>query len=168
MGAEVPFVLSVAGTLVRGSIDLLVERPDGSVLVVDYKTDRLGDRDPEEVVSRYSVQRDLYALAAAARGERRWRPPTSSSSGPTHRSGRASEAPSSRPLEAGSRRLLERLAAGRFEVTEHPHRELCLDCPARERLCSHDTAAQMREDPDPAIRRPSRRAEPQLSLLEGE
>ena len=45
--AEVPFVLSVGGTLVRGSIDLLVERPDGSVLVVDYKTDRLEGRDPK-------------------------------------------------------------------------------------------------------------------------
>ena len=49
---EVPFVLSIGGTLIRGSIDLLAVRPDGSVLVVDYKTDRLaapgpgGDRHP--------------------------------------------------------------------------------------------------------------------------
>jgi hypothetical protein len=58
--------------------------------------------------------------------------------------------------------VLKRLAAGRFDVTDRPHRALCLDCPARERLCSHDTAAQMREDPDPPIG-----TEPQLSLLEG-
>ena len=58
--------------------------------------------------------------------------------------------------------MLERLAAGRFDVTDRPHPALCLDCPARERLCSHHTAAQMREDPDPPIG-----AEPQLSLLEG-
>jgi hypothetical protein len=58
--------------------------------------------------------------------------------------------------------LLERLAAGHFDVTDRPHRALCLDCPARERLCSHETAAQMRDDPDPPIG-----AEPQLSLLEG-
>ncbi len=56
------------GTLVRGSIDLLVERTDGSVLVVDYKTDRLQGRDPMQAAERYRVQRDLYALAAAARG----------------------------------------------------------------------------------------------------
>src|SRR5262249_59685562 len=68
VSAEVPFVISVAEPLVRGSIDLLVEREDGSVLVVDYKTDRLRDREPAEIVSRYAVQRDLYALAAAARG----------------------------------------------------------------------------------------------------
>jgi hypothetical protein len=47
--------------------------------------------------------------------------------------------------------LLEQLEAGRFEVTHHPHRALCLDCPARERLCSQEKAAQMRDSPDPAI-----------------
>src|SRR5262249_11187994 len=46
---EVPFVLSIGGTLIRGSIDLLATRPDGSVLVVDYKTDRLAGRDPAEI-----------------------------------------------------------------------------------------------------------------------
>ena len=61
-------MLSVGGTLIRGSIDLLAVRPDGSVLVVDYKTDRLAGRDPAEIATRYSIQRDLYALAAAARG----------------------------------------------------------------------------------------------------
>jgi hypothetical protein len=68
--------------------------------------------------------------------------------------------------------LLEGIAAGRFEVTRRPHRALCADCPARERLCSHDTAAQMREDPDPPIelarqQPPVETGEPQLSLLEG-
>jgi ATP-dependent exoDNAse (exonuclease V) beta subunit len=161
VSAEVPFVLTVAGTLVRGSIDLLVERPDGSVLVVDYKTDRLGDGDPVQTVSRYSVQRDLYALAAATRGApvetayvflERPDPPVRESFGEAE-------------LESARGRIeavLKRLAAGRFDVTDRPHRALCLDCPARERLCSHDTAAQMREDPDPPIG-----TEPQLSLLEG-
>jgi ATP-dependent helicase/nuclease subunit A len=162
VSAEVPFVLSVAGTLVRGSIDLLVERPDGSVLVVDYKTDRLNGRDPSETASRYSVQRDLYALAAAGRGTpvetayvflEQPEPPVREQFG-------EAELESARGrIEA----LLQRLAAGRFEVTDRPHRALCLDCPARERLCSHDTAAQMRDDPDPPIG-----AEPQLSLLEGQ
>jgi len=138
-----------------------VERPDGSVLVVDYKTDRLGDGDPVQTVSRYSVQRDLYALAAATRGApvetayvflERPDPPVRESFGEAE-------------LESARGRIeavLKRLAAGRFDVTDRPHRALCLDCPARERLCSHDTAAQMREDPDPPIG-----TEPQLSLLEG-
>jgi hypothetical protein len=59
--------------------------------------------------------------------------------------------------------VLERLAAGRFDVTPHPHRAHSLDCPARERLCSHSPADTMRESPDPAIGG----GEPQLSLLEG-
>jgi ATP-dependent helicase/nuclease subunit A len=170
VSAEVPFVISVGGTLIRGSIDLLVERPDGSVLVVDYKTDRLGDRDPADVVERYSVQRDLYALAAAARGApvetayvflERPEAPVRESFGPDD-------------LQAARARIesvLGELAAGRFEVTDRPHRALCADCPARERLCSHDTAAQMRDDPDPPIAPSKRDAngqdDPQLSLLEG-
>ncbi len=173
VSAEVPFVISIGGTLIRGSIDLLVERPDGSVLVVDYKTDRLESRDPADVVERYSVQRDLYALAAAARGTpvrtayvflEQPESPVRSSFGEAD-------------LEAARGRIeavLDRLGAGRFEVTHRPHKALCADCPARERLCSHDTAAQMRDDPDPPIE-PSPRdepeagavtAEPQLSLLE--
>jgi ATP-dependent helicase/nuclease subunit A len=147
---EVPFVLSIRGTLIRGSIDLLAPRSDGSVMVVDYKTDRLKGRDPRDIVSRYSIQRDLYALAAASRGA------------PVETAyvflERPDEAVRTRfdeaALEAARGRVeavLESLAAGRFEVTHRPHRALCADCPARERLCSHSTAAQMRDHPDPPI-----------------
>jgi ATP-dependent helicase/nuclease subunit A len=177
---EVPFVLSVGGTLIRGSIDLLADmrgratRRDpingGSVLVVDYKTDRLEGRDPAEIVSRYSIQRDLYALAAAARGT------------PVEMAyvflGRPDEPVresfDEAGLEAARTRVesvLERLAAGRFDVTDRPHKALCADCPARERLCSHGTAAQMRDDPDPPIEpggdpEPADAGAPQLTLLE--
>jgi hypothetical protein len=78
--------------------------------------------------------------------------------------------------------LLERLAEGRFEVTDRPHRALCLDCPARERLCSHQQSAQLRDSPDPPIEPIPRGSaepregdsaeagdsDPQLSLLGGE
>jgi ATP-dependent exoDNAse (exonuclease V) beta subunit len=180
VSAEVPFVLKVGGTLVRGSIDLLAERRDGSILVVDYKTDRLRGREPEEMVSRYAVQRDLYALAAAARG------------GPVETAYVFLERPDpavrthfdEAGLDAARGRaeaVLERLAAGRFEVTDRPHRALCHDCPARARLCSHEAAAQMRDDPEPPIEPPdpdggaaaaeqgpaSPDEASQLSLLEG-
>ncbi len=65
---EVPFVLSLAETPIRGSIDLLADRGDRGTLVVDYKTDRLDGREPEQLAGRYRVQRELYALAAAERG----------------------------------------------------------------------------------------------------
>ena len=39
-------------------------------------------------------------------------------------------------------------AASRFEVTDRPHRALCADCPARERLCSYPIELTMRDSPE--------------------
>jgi ATP-dependent helicase/nuclease subunit A len=59
---EQPFVLNVScesGSLaVRGTIDLLVELPDGSAEIIDYKRARASDP------SAYRFQLALYALAA--------------------------------------------------------------------------------------------------------
>ena len=63
--AEVPLLLGVGDTVLRGSIDLLVEREVAPPLVVDYKTDRLGGAAPAERAARYEVQRSIYALAVA-------------------------------------------------------------------------------------------------------
>lgn len=66
--AELPIVLGVGGLTIRGFVDLLVEE-DGRLTVVDYKTNQLKGRDPEELMEGYELQRDLYALAVArARG----------------------------------------------------------------------------------------------------
>jgi hypothetical protein len=61
----VPLLLGVGDTVLRGSIDLLVEREGAPPLVVDYKTDRLGGASPSERAERYEVQRSIYALAVA-------------------------------------------------------------------------------------------------------
>jgi ATP-dependent helicase/nuclease subunit A len=168
--AEVPFVLSVGATLVRGSIDLLVQRADGPVSVVDYKTDRLEDRDPAEVAERYRVQRDLYALAATSRGtlvETAYvfleRPED-----PVRERFEAADLDAARArIEA----LLGELAKGRLEVTDRPHRALCHDCPARERLCSYGSELTMRDSPEPPVSATEpavpEGAQPQMSLLEG-
>ncbi|HEY3435912.1 MAG TPA: PD-(D/E)XK nuclease family protein, partial [Solirubrobacterales bacterium] len=63
--AEVPLLLGIGDTVLRGSIDLLVERGDAPPLVIDYKTDRLGSADPAERAAHYGVQRSIYALAVA-------------------------------------------------------------------------------------------------------
>jgi ATP-dependent helicase/nuclease subunit A len=63
--AEVPLLLGVGGTVLRGSIDLLVEREGAPPLVVDYKTDRLDGASPAEHAARYAAQRAIYALAVA-------------------------------------------------------------------------------------------------------
>jgi ATP-dependent helicase/nuclease subunit A len=117
------------------------------VLVVDYKTDRLGDRDLGETVSRYSIQRDLYALAAAARGA----PVETAYVFLERPDAPLREVFGETELEAARGRVegvLERLAAGRFDVTDRPHRALCADCPARERLCSHPIELTMRDSPE--------------------
>ena len=66
-GARSRSFVPVGGHLVEGFIDLLHERPDGSLVVVDWKTDRA--RSAAEVdasVGRYRAQGAAYAVAVAA------------------------------------------------------------------------------------------------------
>ena len=65
MRAEVPLLLGIGGTVLRGSIDLLVEREGAPPLVIDYKTDRLAGADPAERAGHYRIQLSIYALAVA-------------------------------------------------------------------------------------------------------
>src|SRR6185436_13479476 len=58
-----------AGTVLRGSIDLLVDNGERPPLIVDFKTDRLGRHDPKEVCARYEIQRDIYARAVSEASE---------------------------------------------------------------------------------------------------
>ncbi len=67
--AEVPLLIEVADTVLRGSIDLLVEEESKPPLIVDYKTDRVDGAEPAAMVARYEIQQAIYALAVAeARG----------------------------------------------------------------------------------------------------
>jgi ATP-dependent exoDNAse (exonuclease V) beta subunit len=63
--AEVPLLIEVADTVLRGSIDLLVEEDGAPPLIVDYKTDRVDGSGPAELVVRYEIQQAIYALAVA-------------------------------------------------------------------------------------------------------
>ncbi len=146
---EYPFAFSLGGgePLVTGVLDLLVEQPDGSALIVDYKSDRLADgEDLELLVQRdYGFQRLLYALAAIEDGashvqivhwflERpgEWVPVSFDS----------------HEREGLRELLLERIALMRakgFAVTETPHRAVCLTCPARGGLCSWGETRTMSE-----------------------
>jgi ATP-dependent helicase/nuclease subunit A len=67
--AEVPLLTEVAGTVLRGSIDLLVEDNGSPPLIVDYKTDRVDGSALAELTAPYEIQQAIYALAVAeARG----------------------------------------------------------------------------------------------------
>ena len=63
--AEVEILLRISGSLVRGAIDLLVEDAGRAPLIVDFKTDRLGGHAPADLMERYGIQRDIYALAVS-------------------------------------------------------------------------------------------------------
>jgi ATP-dependent exoDNAse (exonuclease V) beta subunit len=137
--AEVPILLGIAGTVLRGSIDLLAERDGARPMVVDYKTDRLDGSDPAERAAGYAIQRSLYALAVAeAQGIpevevayvflERPDAPQISVFGPAE-------------IEAGRERisaLVTQIGAGEFPVAAEEERSwaLCKGCPALNRLCS--------------------------------
>jgi ATP-dependent helicase/nuclease subunit A len=137
--AEVPLLLGVGGTVLRGSIDLLVEREGAPPLVVDYKTDRLDGSTPAERAEKYEAQRAIYALAVAeALGAEEVevayvfldRPdePAISLLGPEE-------------MAAARGRLedrIARIARGEFPVAPPERRDwaLCRGCPALRGLCS--------------------------------
>jgi ATP-dependent helicase/nuclease subunit A len=137
--AEVPILLDVEGSVLRGSIDLLVEDDDAPPLIVDYKTDRLGSKSPAEHAAEYETQRSIYALAVAeSRGceevevayvflERPGEPWIDLL-------GRAE-------LNAARKQLgatVGRIAGGEFAVAPLERRtgELCHRCPALGRVCA--------------------------------
>ncbi len=137
--AEVPILLGAGGTVLRGSIDLLVERDGAPPLVVDYKTDRLRGEDPAARAGHYEVQRSIYALAAAA------------SLGAEEvevayvfleRAGAPSRTILTRAdMDAGRARIdaaVAQISAGNFAPAPEPERtwDLCRGCPALGRLCS--------------------------------
>lgn len=137
--AEAPLLLGIAGTVLRGSIDLLVEGEGNPPLVIDYKTDRLGDSIPVEHAARYGIQRDIYALAVA---ESRNAPEVEVAYVFLERPEEAvitTLGPAE--IEVGRERLraaIERIGQGDFPPAEPERRDwtLCRGCPALGRTCS--------------------------------
>ena len=132
---EMPFILPLGGSVVRGTIDLYAEEA-GLPLVVDYKTDALGGQTVEELVDRYGVQRSIYALAAA-RESKRVRTAYVFLERPSEPVELELDAAALATARQELEELIAGIEAGRFEVTPEPHAALCWDCPARARLCSH-------------------------------
>jgi ATP-dependent exoDNAse (exonuclease V) beta subunit len=141
--AEVPILLGVGDTVLRGSIDLLVEREGEPPLVVDYKTDRLKGSEPAARATNYETQRTIYALAVAeSLGVpevevayvflERPEEPAVSTLGPA-------------AMDAGRERLataIARIGRGEFPVAPVERRDwaLCRGCPALRGLCSGPSA----------------------------
>jgi ATP-dependent helicase/nuclease subunit A len=156
---EVPFAFAVAaedgagglggGRLVAGVIDVLAVEADGGCVVLDYKSDRVGaEVDLEALAERdYGVQRLLYALAVLRDGCESVEVVHWFLERPEEWVGARFVADDAGALQA---RLAERLARVRedpFAVSRHPHRGLCLTCPARAGLCSWSERETLREQP---------------------
>jgi ATP-dependent helicase/nuclease subunit A len=146
---EAPFAFALepgpGSLLVHGVVDVLATEPDGTVLVVDYKTDRIDDADPEELTSRdYGTQRLVYALAALRQGAPRVEVAHCFLERPE-------ETALATFTAADADELAERLVGvaggvlrSEFPVAERPHRDLCGTCPGRRTLCSHPEALTLR------------------------
>jgi ATP-dependent exoDNAse (exonuclease V) beta subunit len=132
--SELPFAFEHDGVLLHGRFDFFWREGERAV-VVDYKTNRLGESTPDEVVGReYSIQRLVYALAALRAGveevevifaflERAEAPVAA-------RLSRA-DIPA---LEAELSAAIAAIQEGGFRPT--PHELACPGCPALDRVCA--------------------------------
>jgi ATP-dependent helicase/nuclease subunit A len=142
---ELPFAYTLeppgaAGrsVLINGFVDLHAVE-DGGLLVVDYKSDVLEDRDPIELTAdHYSTQRIVYALAALRAGAARVEVVHCYLEQPERLATASYEAGDAARLEAELLELARGVVEARFEPTAEPHAELCATCPGRAALCSWD------------------------------
>ncbi|HWB68589.1 MAG TPA: PD-(D/E)XK nuclease family protein, partial [Solirubrobacterales bacterium] len=137
--SEAPILLNAGGSVLRGSIDLLVERPGAPPLVIDYKSDWLRGAHPLELAERYELQRAIYALAIAEASE------ASEVEVAYVFLERAAEpavfAVGRGEMDEGRRRLqavIGDIGAGEFSAAAAADRDwaLCKGCPALGRMCS--------------------------------
>jgi hypothetical protein len=150
--SEHPFAFSLGPSdpgepLVTGVLDLIVERPDGASLIVDYKSDRLaGGEDLELLVRRdYGFQRLLYALAAIEDGAREVEVAHWFLERPGEWITARFVADEQYDLRKRLRARVARARSAGFAVTAAPHRGICLTCPGRGGLCSWGETRTMSE-----------------------
>ena len=127
-------------------IDACGREADGTLLVVDYKTDRVapGESLAARIERDYSLQRLVYAIAGLRAG--------APAVEVAHCFLRAPEDPAAAryaagelaALEAALRERIAPLLAGRFAVTPEPGYERCASCPGRAALCSYEPALTLR------------------------
>ncbi len=134
------------GPLLTGFVDVIAHEDDGVALIVDYKSDRVGDTDLEALVDQhYGAQRRIYALAALRSGA----PAVEVAHVFLERPGEPAvaryEGADAAALEADLRAGAAPLLAGEYPVAAEPHRGLCATCPGRAGLCSYPPELTDRE-----------------------
>jgi ATP-dependent helicase/nuclease subunit A len=145
------FALSAdpAHPLIVGAIDVLAREPEGRMLVVDYKSDRLDGADPAAIVAReYATQRLVYALAALHAGAQAVEIAHCFLERPDEPVSATFERSQLAELQARLAMLGQGVLERRFEVAPAPYRGLCAGCPAQGGLCSWPLEMTRRESPD--------------------
>ena len=140
---ELPFAFTLdaedgdgPGLLVNGFVDVYAVESD-RVLIVDYKSDRLGERDPIELIeSSYATQRLVYALAALRSGAKQVEVSYALLELPDEPVSAIYGAGDVRQLEERLRALAAGVTDGSFTPSNRPWSRLCGDCPGQPGLCS--------------------------------
>jgi ATP-dependent exoDNAse (exonuclease V) beta subunit len=132
--AERPFAFSHDGVLLHGRLDLL-QREGSRTLVVDYKTNILGERTAEEVVEvDYRLQRVVYALACFRAGADQVEVVYAFLERPDGEVSATYTREDVAGLEAELSSAIERIRAGEFAPTPSPF--TCAGCPALDVVCA--------------------------------
>jgi ATP-dependent exoDNAse (exonuclease V) beta subunit len=140
------FTFEHDGVLVHGYLDVF-QLADGRALVVDYKTNVLGEHSPEEIVEEdYRLQRLVYALACFRAGAEEVevvyqfleRPDA-----PVEARFTLADVPE---LEAELSAAIARIQAGEFRPT--PSELACAGCPALDLVCA---GPRLRQPPAPEL-----------------
>jgi ATP-dependent helicase/nuclease subunit A len=139
------FVLA-GGPLLTGFVDVIAHEADGAALIVDYKSDHVGDADLHALVdASYATQRQVYALAALRAGVPAVEVAHVFLERPAEPVAARFTAADADVLEAELRAHAAPLLAGEYPVAEVPHRGLCATCPGRDSLCSYPPELTDRE-----------------------
>jgi hypothetical protein len=132
--------------MLTGFVDVIASEADGAALIVDYKSDRVGDADLDALVEAgYGTQRRIYALAALRSGAPAVEVAHLFLERPAEPAVVRYEQVDAEALDAELRLSAAPLLAGEYPVAEVPHRGLCATCPGRAGLCSYPPALTDRE-----------------------
>jgi ATP-dependent helicase/nuclease subunit A len=148
---ELPFAFTLTppgsggrSLLINGVVDVLADE-GARTLVVDWKSDALGELDPEELTgTSYVTQRIIYALAALRAGAEQVEVAHCYLERPDEPAVAVHDASQAEALERKLVDLAGGVVEGRFEPSAEPHFSLCADCPGRAALCVHEPELTLR------------------------
>ncbi len=134
LGSERPFAFEHDGVLFHGALDVL-HLDAGRALVVDFKSNRLGELDPGDVVeSEYRLQRLVYAIACFRAGAGEVEVVYQFLERPEELVAAVFERARLPELEAELSAAIARIHAGEFPP--RPSEFACAGCPALDVVCA--------------------------------